>query len=131
MPSTAVGMLAQVELGQPTSYLVLAKGTAVYSADDVQIGKVTHVLAVEDEDLFEGIVIGEHLFGAEHRFVDVEDINGIYEHGVVLELDRSACEQLPKPEANPAVMRDDPAASQADLRRARLRRAWDRISGGR
>jgi hypothetical protein len=56
-------------------------------------------------------------------------VEEIYEHGVVLKLDRAACEQLPKPSANPAVMRDDPAESKADFRRERLMRAWDLISG--
>lgn len=122
-------MLATVELGRPIAYEVLASGTPVYSSDGERIGKVTHVLAAEDEDVFDGVVIGEHIFGEEHRFADADDIDRIFEHGVVLNLDRRAAEQLPKPSANPAVMRDDPAESKADFRRERLRRAWDRISG--
>lgn len=118
-----------MELGEPISYEVLAAGTPVYSADGERIGKVAHVLAAEDEDVFDGIVIGEHVFGAEHRFADADDIEKIYEHGVVLKLDRAASEQLPEPTANPAVMRDDPAESQADARRQKLKRAWDLISG--
>lgn len=118
-----------MDLGEPISYMALDHGTPVYSADGGQIGKVTHVLAAEHEDVFDGIVIGEHAFGAEHRFADAEEIDMIYEHGVVLKLDRAACEQLPKPSANPAVMRDDPAESSADARHAKLMRAWDRISG--
>jgi uncharacterized protein YrrD len=118
-----------VDLGQPTSYEVLSKGTAVYSSDGEQIGKVTHVLAAEDEDVFDGIVIGEHLFGEGHRFADADEIDEIHERGVMLKLDRAACEALPKPSANPAVMRDDPAESKADFRREKLMRAWDLISG--
>jgi uncharacterized protein YrrD len=118
-----------MELGEPSSYLVLSKGTAVYSSDGEQIGKVAHVLAAEDEDVFDGIVIGEHPLGAEHRFADADDIDSIYDRGVVLKLDRAACDQLPKPSANPAVMRDDPAESKGDALRDKLRRAWDRISG--
>lgn len=118
-----------MDLGDPVAYEVLEAGTPVYSSDGEEIGKVAHVLAAEDEDVFDGIVIGEHLFGAEHRFADADDIDRIYERGVVLRLDRAACEQLPKPSANPAVMRDDPAESKSDLRREKLMRAWDRISG--
>jgi uncharacterized protein YrrD len=118
-----------MELGDPVSYLVINPGTPVYSSDDEQIGKVSHVLAAEDEDVFDGIVIGEHVFGAEHRFADADDIQAIFEHGVVLKLDRAACEQLPKPSANPAVLHDDPAESNSEFRRQRLVRAWDRISG--
>jgi uncharacterized protein YrrD len=118
-----------MDLGEPSSYLVLNHGTPVYSSDGEEIGKVTHVLADEDEDVFDGIVIGEHIFGDEHRFADADDVQEIFEHGVVLKLDRAACAELPKPTANPAVMRDDPAESRTDFRRQKLMRAWDRISG--
>jgi uncharacterized protein YrrD len=118
-----------MDLGQPASYFVLSAGTPVYSSDGEEIGKVTHVLAAEDEDVFDGIVIGEHIFGREHRFADADDIEEIFEHGVVLKLDRAACEQLPKPTANPAVMRDDPAESNSEFRHQKLTRAWDLISG--
>lgn len=104
-------------------------GTPVYSAEGEQIGKVTHILAAEDLDIFEGLVIGEHRFGSGHRFVDADDIQEIHEHGVELLLGRTDCEQLPEPTANPAVMRDDPAESKGDRRHERLMRAWDRISG--
>jgi uncharacterized protein YrrD len=118
-----------MDLGEPASYLVLEAGTPVYSSDGDEVGKVTHVLAAEDEDVFDGIVIGEHIFGEEHRFADADDVQAIFEHGVVLKLDRAACEQLPKPSANAAVMRDDPAESNAEFRHQKLSRAWDRISG--
>ena len=115
-----------MDLGNPVSYKVVSVGTPIYSSDGEQIGKVSHVLA---DDVFDGIVIGEHRFGAEHRFADADDIDRIYERGVVLKLDGSACEQLPKPSANPAVMRDDPAESNSEFRHDKLKRAWDRISG--
>jgi uncharacterized protein YrrD len=118
-----------MDLGQPIAYQVLNEGTAVYSADGEQVGKVAKVLAAEDEDVFDGIVIGEHSFGRGHRFADADDVHEIFERGVVLTLDRAQCEELPKPSANPAVMRDDPAESRADRRRERLMRAWDLISG--
>lgn len=118
-----------MNLGEPISYQLLGRGIPVYSADGERIGKVAHVLAAEDEDVFDGIVIGEHQFGEDHRFADADDVDKIYEQGVVLKLERAACEQLPKPSANPAVMRDDPAESRADLRRDKLLWAWNRISG--
>lgn len=118
-----------MDLGQPSSYEVLGAGTPVYSSDGERIGTVKHVLAAEDEDVFDGIVIGEHAFGSEHRFADADDVQEIFEHGVVLKLDAAACASLPKPSANPAVMHDDPAESQAEFRRAKLMRAWDMISG--
>ncbi len=118
-----------MDLGEPTSYKVLRQGTPVYSSDGDEIGKVAHVLAVEEEDVFDGIVLGEHLFGEEHRFADADDIAGIYDGGVLLKLDRAACGALPKPSANPAVMHADPAESRSDIRREKLTRAWNLISG--
>ncbi len=118
-----------MDLGDPVSYLVLSHGAPVYSSDGEEIGKVTHVLFDEAEDVFDGVVIGEHIFGEEHRFADADDVQAIFERGVVLKLDRAASEQLPKPTANPAVMQDDPAESNSEFRHQRLARAWDRISG--
>jgi uncharacterized protein YrrD len=118
-----------MDLGQPIAYQVLNHGTPVYTADGEQIGKVAKVLAAEDQDVFDGIVIGEHMLGREHRFADADDVQDIFERGVVLRLDKADCEQLPEPSANPAVMRDDPAESKADRRREKLMRAWDLISG--
>lgn len=122
-------MLAAVDVGQPISYQVLEKGTPVYSADGEKIGAVGHVLAVEDEDVFDGIVISEHVGSAGHRFADADDIAQIGEHGVILTLDREQCRTLPEPSENPAVMRDDPAESRSKARMDKLRRAWDYVSG--
>ena len=120
-----------LDLGEPLAYEALDPGTPVYSSDGEEIGKVTHVLADEREDVFDGIVIGEHRFGREHRFADADDIEAIYDRGVVLKLDAAACAQLPKPSANPAVMRDDPAESESEFRHQKLTRAWNLISGKR
>jgi uncharacterized protein YrrD len=120
-----------MDLGAPIAYLALAEHTPVYSSDEQQIGQVTHVLADASEDVFDGLVIGEHAFGHGHRFADADEIAAIYERGVVLTLDRAACEQLPQPTANPAVMRDDPAESDSEFRHQKLRRAWDLVSGKR
>jgi uncharacterized protein YrrD len=115
-----------VDLGEPLAYAALERGTPVYSSDGEQIGRVAHVLAAEDKDVFDGIVVGEHIFGHDHRFADADDVDRIYERGVVLKLDRTTCEQLHKPSANPAVIRADPAESNIH---GKLRRAWDLLSG--
>jgi uncharacterized protein YrrD len=118
-----------MDLGEPSSYEVLKAGTPVYSCDGTQIGKVHHVLAAADEDVFDGIVIGEHVLGTAHRFADADDVQAIFDRGVVLRLDSGECEQLPEPSANPAVMKADPAESQSEFRHQKLMRAWDLISG--
>jgi uncharacterized protein YrrD len=118
-----------MDLGRPISYQVLETGTAVLSSDGAEVGRVAHVLAVEDEDVFDGIVITEQAGHEGHRFADADDIEEIYERGVLLKLDRDACAKLPRPSENPAVMRDDPAATAAGGLAGKLRRAWDLISG--
>lgn len=118
-----------MELGQPASYLVLSEGTPVYSSDGESVGRVTHVLAAEQQDIFDGIIIQEHLGAGGHRFVDADDIDEIYERGVVLKLDREQAARLPEPSANPAVMYDDPADSGRSSMSDKLKRAWDHLSG--
>lgn len=118
------------DTGSPSSYEALQPGTPVFSSDGHEIGKVTHVLAAEDEDVFDGIVIDESPDRpGGHRFADADDVDEIYERAVVLKLDRAASERLPKPDANPAVMRDDPAAPRSNVVEDKLRRAWDLLSG--
>ena len=46
-----------MDAGDPISYEVLAAGTPVYSSDGERVGTVTHVLAVPEEDVFDGIVV--------------------------------------------------------------------------
>ena len=79
-----------MDLGRPIAYQVLSHGTAVYSADGGEVGKVVKVLAAEDEDVFDGIVIGEHPFGSGHRFADADEVDSIFEQGVVLTLEPRA-----------------------------------------
>jgi uncharacterized protein YrrD len=120
-----------METGAPISYEVLEAGTPVYSSDGQQVGEVTHVLAVAEEDVFDGIVFAD-IDGAlhhGHRFADADDVGRIYEHAVMLKLDGAASHQLPRPSANPAVIRDDPTEGPPGHLHAKLQRAWDLISG--
>ena len=45
------------DLGQPSSYLALQERALVYSSDGKELGKVEHVLADPDVDVFDGIVL--------------------------------------------------------------------------
>jgi hypothetical protein len=128
------GILARMDAGDPISYEVLAAGTPVFSSDGDQIGTVTHVLAVPEEDVFDGIVIaeqldepGEHVHG--HRFVDADQVGTIHERAVTLKLDTAACGDLPYPSENPAAIRVDYTQAPPSHLHAKLRRAWDLISG--
>ncbi len=117
------------DLGPPSSYLALARGTPVYSSDRQQIGAVEHVLAAPREDIFDGLVLDTSVLPGGHRFVDAADVEEIYENGVVLGIDRAAAGRLHEPSPNPAAMRADPGERpEGDLER-KLRRAWEHLSG--
>jgi hypothetical protein len=121
------------DLGAPASYRVLAPGTAVYSSDGEKLGEVEHVLADQDTDIFDGIVIDRSVLPGGHRFADAAKVDEIYERGVVLVIDAAAASSLPEPSENPAAMEvtgeDFAEREWDDELEAKLRRAWDRISG--
>ena len=117
------------DLGDPTSYLQLSEGVPVISADGDEIGKVAHVLADADSDIFDGIVVDARLGPGGHRFADASQVDRLYERGVVLTLGTDAAERLPEPSGSPAVMAADPDDAAPDDLGDKLKRAWDRISG--
>jgi hypothetical protein len=117
------------DLGQPSSYLTLEKGTRVYSSDERDLGEVQHVLSDPGLDVFDGFVLDTTALPGGHRFVDASQVDEVYERGVVLSIDAAAAARLPKPSANPGeieVGADDLVGPGAH---DKLRRAWDLISG--
>jgi uncharacterized protein YrrD len=123
------------DLGQPISYLVLAKGTPVYSSDGKRLGKIEHVLADEDTDIFDGLVIDKSVLPGGHRFVDASQVDELYERGAVLTVDAAAAERLPEPAKSAAAMEvtgeDFVEREWDDEVEAKLKRAWDFLSGKR
>jgi uncharacterized protein YrrD len=120
------------DLGEPSSYLNLGKGAEVYSCDGERVGEVEHVLAAEDADIFDGFVLDTSVLPGGHRFVDGDQVEEIFERGVLLKLDRQEAERLPEPSANPATLEvtpDDVAEDDEGALKRKLRRAWDLISG--
>jgi hypothetical protein len=116
------------DLGAPSSYLALQPGAAVYASDGKKVGEVEHVLAVPDDDIFDGVVLDTSVLPGGHRFVDAPEVDEIYERGVVLSIDAAAAERLPEPSANPGVLEAGPGDTvKGD--HDKLRRAWDLISG--
>jgi len=114
-----------MDYGKPSSYMVLEQGVDVISSDGGQVGVVEHVLADDEEDIFDGIVFDTRLGPGGLVFVDASQVAEIYEKAVVLAINSSAAEALPKPSANPAVMEHH---GVEDVE-GKLRRAWDAISG--
>jgi hypothetical protein len=124
---------AEEPAAEPSSYLTLEAGTKVLSSDGEQIGEVAHVLAVEEDDIFDGIVVDASWLPGGHVFADAAQVQEIRTGAVTLKLDAEACRSLPQPSDNPAVMEvgaDDMAKNDlGDETKDKLRRAWDRISG--
>jgi hypothetical protein len=115
------------DLGPPVSYQALQEGTAVLGSDGEEVGHVAHVLADEEQDIFDGIVIAHGL--GQHRFADAEQIAAIHERGVTLTIAAAEAEALPEPGENPAVMHDDASEPDPSPLADKLRRAWDLLSG--
>jgi hypothetical protein len=120
------------DLGQPSSDLALGKGAECYSCDGEMVGKVEHVLAVPEDDIFDGIVLDTTVLPGGHRFVDADQVEEIFERGVLLKIDRAAAERLPEPTPNPGALEVGPdelsEPEESELRK-KLGRAWDLISG--
>ena len=117
------------DLGAPSSYLVLAEGTPVYASGGEELGKVEHVLAEPEVDVFDGLVIDPAGLGRDHRFVDAAQIQQVYERGELLTLSADAAAGLPEPSANPAEIAAGPEDTVPDDLGDKLRRAWDYLSG--
>jgi Uncharacterized protein conserved in bacteria (DUF2171) len=116
------------DLGQPTSYLAVQKGVPVYASDGERIGVVEKVLSAPNIDMFDGIVVDTMPGPGGHRFVDAPEVDAIYENGVTLKIDAATAAKLPKPGANPGVIKAS-AADFAGKDRGTLGRLWDRLSG--
>jgi hypothetical protein len=119
-------MADAVDLGSPTSYLTLPEGVPVYTADGEEVGRVTHVLAAEDADIFDGLVVQ---IGGRRAFVDASQVDELYERGVVLRLSSGDVTRLPEPAPAPAALRATPDDTTPDGLGDKLRRAWDLLSG--
>ena len=116
--------------GLPESWEVLEPGTPVLASDGGHVGEVKEVLAVPEDDIFEGIIVQTE---DGDRYADAELIGSIHERGVDLKLDSAAAGNLPEPKPAPAVMElgaDDVAEPGGAYKRdIWLKRIWNRISG--
>jgi hypothetical protein len=125
----SLGYAGAMDLGNPASYLVLADGTPVVTSDGREIGRVEHVLADADADVFDGVIVDLRPGPGGHRFADASQIEAIYERGVLLAMSADAADRLPEPAENPAVLDSGPEDTVPDDLKDKLRRAWDYLSG--
>lgn len=118
-----------MDLGQPVAYLAFEAGTDVVSSDGEVVGKVEHVLAAEQEDIFDGLVIDTQLGPGGHRFVDAEQVDELYERGAVLAISAAEVDGLPEPTPAPAALESHGEEDSQSPLEQKLRRAWDLLSG--
>ena len=114
------------DLGPPIAYLALEEGTPVYDASGEQLGVVEHILGDMDADVFDGLIVHTKPLPGKHLFADVDQIAELHERGAVLSVER---DELHEPGGRPN-RKDGPDTMENPLE-ARLRRAWDWISGRR
>jgi hypothetical protein len=119
-----------MEAGDRSSWAALKPGTPCVASGGEQVGTVKEVLAVEEEDIFEGIIIETH---HGDRYVDEAAIDDIFDHQVLLKLDSTAAGNLPAPTPGPGVLGvgvDEVSESKGKYGRERwFKRAWNRLSG--
>jgi hypothetical protein len=116
------------DLGEPSSYLAVAKGVPVYSSDGEKLGRMVRVMSAPNLDMFDGIVFDTTAGPGGHRFVDAPEVGQIYERGVVLKIDAAEAAKLKAPEANPGSLKVNPA-DLGGSGRGGLGRFWDRLTG--
>jgi uncharacterized protein YrrD len=78
---------------KPIAWAALEKGTAVTSSDGNEVGKLSSVIADEQEDIFSGIAFRHGLLDRE-RFVPADQIARITSDGVELRLSSQETEDL-------------------------------------
>ena len=118
-----------MDLGNPASYLVLADGTPVLSSDGREVGKVEHVLADADSDVFDGVIVDTARRPRRPPVRRRRARRGDLRARRRARDDAEAAEQLPEPTENPATLEADPDDTAPDDLKDKLRRAWDYLSG--
>jgi hypothetical protein len=110
------------DLGEPVSYLTLARRTPVLSADGVEVGRVRRVLAARAQDVFHGLLVDTP---AGDRVVAADEVAELWARGVVLRLDAAAAGQLRPRAADPAARPANVLEALDDL----AANLWRRLSG--
>ena len=113
----------------PASYLTLEPGADVLDSSGERIGMVEHVLRDEASDIFDGLVIDMAVGPGGHRFVDAPEVGEMRVGVVALKLTAEEVEALPAPQASPGVMEHHGADDSESKLHAKLRRAWEMVSG--
>jgi hypothetical protein len=108
-------------LGDVVAYTAVGDGTPVYDPQGRRIGVVEHVMEVGG--IFEGVIVHTHPLPGRHLYADADQIAEIHQRGVVLSVTRREL-HAPEQEARRGRAEGSPLE-------ARLRRAWDWLTGRR
>ncbi len=110
-----------VDDGNAIHYAAVARGTPVYAADGVEVGRVHQVVDNYREHILDGVVLETKQ--GELRFVDAPEVGRTAERGVTLTITAAEVEHLPPPEPGVGSF----SANRATGRLSRLfGRAWKR-----
>jgi hypothetical protein len=109
------------DLGGLVAYTFVADGTPVYDHQGRRVGVVEHVMEVGG--IFEGVIIHTHPLPGRHLYADADQIAEIHERGVVLAVTERELHAPPQESRRGR-------AGEIPLE-ARLRRAWDWLTGQR
>lgn len=82
------------DLGEPTSYMAVSRGTPVLTAGGREFGRVRKVLQVQVKNVFDGIVVRTD---QGDRFVDAPEVHRLYERAVLTTLSDEEVAALPQP----------------------------------
>lgn len=85
-----------IDEGHPIHYSAVRPGTAVYSSDGVELGRIREVLDNYREHILDGMVFEDA--GGELRFADAPEVARTAERAVVLALDAEQAARLGPPE---------------------------------
>ena len=114
-------LLPMVDDGHAIHYAAVERGTPVYSADGVEVGKVEQIVDNYREHILDGVVV--KTAAGDLRFADAPEVGRTAERGVTLTIAASAVDKLPPPEPGAGSFRANPAGG----RLSRLfGRAWKR-----
>jgi uncharacterized protein YrrD len=115
------------DLGRPIAYLALDEGAPVYDVAGERIGVVEGTVGDMQADIFDGVIVRTRPLPGDHLFADLDQIEGLYEHGVRLKVTR---DELHTPPAEAARRQRAQQRGESPLE-ARMRRAWDWLAGRR
>lgn len=108
--------------GYPISYLMLEHHVPVFDCNGTEIGRVDHVVAAPEEDIFHGVVItaGDHTC-----FIAADNVASLHERGVDLRIDADAVAQAPEPHGSAPSWHD----REPGIKPSRWHHVLDLMSG--